>query len=85
LSEEKRAFVGKSGKWAAFGVSAEAAFATVIGDVLATAEPVYADPGTMTGVILRTGSGGVVRVDVEADELFVNEVVPGHGSEHGQP
>jgi hypothetical protein len=85
LSAENQAFVEKSGKWTAFDVSAKGAFATFVGDVLATAEPVCAAPGKVTGVILRTGRGGVVRVDVEADELFLNEVVPGHQGGHGPP
>ena len=77
LSAENRAFVEQSGKWAAFDVSAVGAFATFIGDVLASAEPVLGESGHPTGVILRTGGGGVLRVDVEADELFLNEVIPG--------
>ncbi len=81
LSEENRTFVEQSGKWAAFDVSAVGAFATLIGDVLASAEPVLAESGHLTGMILRTAGGGVIRVDVEADELFLNEVIPGHSTE----
>jgi len=45
LSGENRAFAEESGKWAAFDVSAKGAFATFIGDVLASVEPVLAGPG----------------------------------------
>jgi hypothetical protein len=85
LSDENRDFVEKSGKWTAFDVSAEGAFATFIGDVLDTVEPVLAGSGKVTGIILRTGRGGVVRVGVEADDLFVNELIPGHPTESHQP
>jgi hypothetical protein len=77
LSVENRAFVEESGKWTVFDVSAQGAFATFIGDVLVGVEPVLAESGKVTGMILRTGGGGVVRVDAEADELFINEVIPG--------
>jgi hypothetical protein len=77
MTGENRAFVEESGKWAAFDVSAQGAFATFIGDVLASVETVLADSGKVTGMILQTERGGVVRVDVEADELFLNEVIPG--------
>lgn len=82
LSEENRAFVEQSGKWAAFDISAQGAFATLIDDTVASVEPVLAVPGKVTGMILRTGSGGVIRVDVEADELFLNEMITGRQSEH---
>lgn len=78
LSEESRAFVEESGKWVAFDVSAVGAFATFIGDVLASVEPVLAESGKVTGMILRTAGGGVIRVDVDADELFLNAVISGH-------
>jgi hypothetical protein len=48
-----RAFVEKSGKWTAFGVSAVGASATFIGDVLRSVEPVAARSGKVTGTILR--------------------------------
>jgi hypothetical protein len=67
LSEENCAFVEKSGKWAAFDASAESAFATFVGDVLASVELVLAESGKVTGLILRTGKGGIIRVEVEAD------------------
>jgi hypothetical protein len=85
LSQENRAFVEASGKWAAFDVSAKGAFASLIGDVLTAVEPVGVEPGKVTGVILRTGRGGVIRVDVEADELFLNEVLPGRQCDDSQP
>ena len=78
LSAGNRAFVEQSGKWVAFDVPAVGAFATFIGDVLASAEPVLGESGHLTGVILRTDGGGVLRVDVEADELFLTGVTPGH-------
>jgi hypothetical protein len=37
--------VERSGKWAAFDVSAQGAFATLIGDTLASVEPVLTEPG----------------------------------------
>ena len=46
LSAESRAFVEQSGKWAAFDVSAVGAFATFIGDVLASAAPASASQAT---------------------------------------
>jgi hypothetical protein len=85
LSEENRAFVETSGKWTAFDISAVGAFAAFIGDVLASVEPVLAGTGKVTGMILRTSGGGVIRVDVEADELFLNEVIPWHPAESRQP
>jgi hypothetical protein len=66
---------------AAFDVSQVGAFATFMGDVLASVEPVLAESGHLTGMILRTAGGGVIRVEVEADELFLNEVIPGHSTE----
>ena len=71
-------FVTESGKCTAFDVSAQGALATFTGDVLADVEAVLADPGKMTGMILRTGAGGILRADAEADELFLNEVIPGN-------
>lgn len=85
MSEENRAFVEESGKWAAFDVSAVGAFETFIGDVLGSVEPVLAGSGKVTRIILRTRREGVVRVDVEADELFVNELIPAHLAESPQP
>lgn len=77
LNDENRAFVSKAGKWTAFDVSATGAYSTLIGGVLVRVEPVLADYGKVTGMILRTDRGGIVRVDVEADELFLNEIVLG--------
>jgi hypothetical protein len=85
LSGENRAFIEESGKWAAFDVSAKGAFAAFIGDVLASVEPVLAGPGKVTGMILRTGGGGVIRVDVDAEELFLSEVTPGRPIESRRP
>lgn len=85
LSEEDRAFVETSGKWTVFDVSTAGAFASFTGDVLTSVEPVLAGTGKVTGMILRTSGGGVVRVDVEADELFLNEVIPGRRTESRQP
>lgn len=38
--------------------------------------PVLADPGQVTGVILRIGGAGILRVDVEGDDVFLNAVTP---------
>lgn len=84
LSAGNRAFVEKSGKWTAFDVSAEGSFAAFIGDVLGSVEPVAAEDGAVTGVVLRTRSGGVIRVDAEADELFVSQLIPARRIEERQ-
>jgi hypothetical protein len=78
LSDENRAYADKSGQWTAFDVSAQGALAPFTGHVLASVEAVLADSGKVTGVILRTGGGGIIRVDVEADEVFLNAVTPEH-------
>jgi hypothetical protein len=80
LTEENRAFVAESGKWAAFDTPAQDLLGMFIGDVLTGVEPVSARPGKITGIILRTGGGGIIRVDVEADELFLNQVIPSAGT-----
>lgn len=84
LSDQNEAFVERAGKWTAFDVSGAGALATLIGDVLASVEPVLGESGNVTGMILRTGRGGVIRVDVEADELFLNQVIPAGPAENRQ-
>jgi hypothetical protein len=75
LSAENREFVARSGKWTAFDVSADRAWASLIGEVLSEVEPIVNSAHKMTGIILRTEHGGVVRLGVEADELFLDGLV----------
>jgi hypothetical protein len=75
LAMEKRAFVEASGKWTAFDVSTDPSWARLIGEPLIGVEPVVSDAGKTTGIVLRTEHGGVLRLGVMADELFVDGLV----------
>jgi hypothetical protein len=77
LSSENRAFVEKSGKWSVYDVVAGSGpLAAFIGETLTGVEAIKSPGGKVTGAVLRTTRNGILRVDVEADELFLNEVVP---------
>lgn len=75
LSEENREFVDQAGKWTPFDVSALGNWATLIGEVLTDVEPISNETGKTTGVLLRTGHGGQLRLGVMADELFVDGLI----------
>jgi hypothetical protein len=72
MSPENREFVAKSGKWTAYDVSGDPEFAAFTGDLLQSVEPFSNSDGKVTGVALRTAGGGTVRLDVIADELYLN-------------
>lgn len=72
MSPENRAFVARSGKWTAYDVSGDPEFAALTGDLLQNVEPISNSDGRITGVTLRTAGGGTVRLDVIADELYLN-------------
>ena len=75
LSPENRQFVREHGKWTAFDQSTEDDWARFIGDPLRDVETVTNDVGKTIGIILRTERGGVLRLGVLADELFVDGLV----------
>jgi len=75
LSTENREFVERSGKWTAFDVSTVGRWAKLIGEPLSDVEAITDDGGKTTGVVLRTEHGGVLRLGVMADELFVDGLV----------
>lgn len=75
LTTENREFVERSGKWTAFDVSADSSWAGLLGEVLSEVEPIMNSAHKLTGVILRTERGGVVRLGVMADELFLDGLV----------
>jgi hypothetical protein len=75
LSAENREFVARSGKWTALDVSTAKAWAGLIGEVLSEVEPIMDSAHKMTGIILRTEHGGVLRLGVMADELFLDGLV----------
>lgn len=75
LSEENKEFVERSGKWTAFDVSTLGPWAKLIGEPLADVEPITNEDGKMTGILLRTTHGGLIRLGVMADELFLDELV----------
>jgi hypothetical protein len=75
LSEENREFVERSGKWTAFDVSTLGPWAKLIGEPLADVEPITNEDGKTTGILLRTTHGGLIRLGVMADELFLDELV----------
>lgn len=74
LSEENRRFVEESGKWAAFDMSPTPTWAAFVGKPLCEATALADTTGKVVGIILRIGDGGLVRLGVMADELFVDEV-----------
>lgn len=75
LSEENREFVDQPGKWTAFDVSTLGLWARLVGEPLADVEAVTNVDGKMTGILLRTRHGGLVRLGVMADELFLDGLV----------
>jgi hypothetical protein len=75
LTEQNRAFIETSGKWTAFDVSAEGSWTQLIGERLSAVEPVMDDAEKTTGVVLRTEHGGMLRLGVMADELFVDGLI----------
>ena len=75
LNAENRRFVQESGKWTAFDVSTIDEWANLIGEPLSGVEAITNDAGKTTGIVLRTGHGGALRLGVMADELFVDGLV----------
>ncbi len=75
LSEENQEFVEKSGKWTAFDVSTLGPWAKLIGEPLAGVESITNEDGKTTGILIRTTHGGLVRLGVMADELFLDDLV----------
>lgn len=69
LSVENRDFIARSGKWSAFDVSKEIDYENFVGSSIEHAAPISAS-GTVTGATFRT-SAGDLRVEVEADDLYV--------------
>lgn len=71
LSQENEMYIRQSGKWTAFDVSGEAPYARLIGRAVEGVEPHLSPDGKPIGVTLRAGNG-VLRAEVEADELHVD-------------
>ena len=70
MTPVNREFVATSGKWTAFDVSDVAPYSAFVGATVHGAMPVSLPNGKVVGVIFET-SAGVLRADVEADELYV--------------
>lgn len=53
-------------------------WATLIGEQLSDVTPITNAAGKTTGIVIRTEHGGVVRLGVLADELFLDGLaIPG--------
>ena len=70
MTPENRRFVELSGKWTAVDVSRNPGYVEIIGGVITDVTPVLAFGGKIIGAIFET-SKGVLRTDVEADDLYV--------------
>jgi hypothetical protein len=82
---ENGAFVEESGKYSAYDIVAGSGpLAAFIGEKLTGVEAIMSPGGKVTGAVKRTTRDGTLRVDVEADELFLNEVVPPLATDTGR-
>jgi hypothetical protein len=70
ISQENRDYIAKSGKWTSFDVSRDLGYADLVGAVIEAVDPVLTPSGKMVGLVMRT-SGGHIRADVEADDIFI--------------
>jgi hypothetical protein len=70
LSAENREFIERSGKWTAFDVSGEPEYLSLIGAQVEQVLPIRIPDGKIVGAVIET-SGGKVRAEVEADDLYV--------------
>lgn len=71
LSEENRAFVEKSGKWAAFEVSARDPVRRAVGSQILQVEEVRNPSKKIVGARFQVGDI-IIRVSVDSDELLVD-------------
>lgn len=74
LSAVNREFVARSGKWCAYDVSGECEFSSLMGELLESVDPIFNSAGKITGLVLRTSRGGLVRLEVAADELYLTDI-----------
>jgi hypothetical protein len=71
LSRENMEFVEKSGKWAAFDVSAQKPYSRFIGERIRQVTPIRTLENKITGVTLAT-LPSTLRVEIEGDEVTVD-------------
>ncbi len=73
VSPENERFIETSGKWTAFDVSTQAAYAALIGAEVDAVEPQLNPDGKLIGATVRAGIT-VLRAEVDGDEISIDVV-----------